>query len=349
MEPSTAYDHDGQSQDVLASSSSSSLANRSTFSLALDKFRRKSSISDYFSTTETTQKRSRIPTPHGIPRTTSFFASLSTFSSKASTTNAPAPSRASKLSTRFAHRPFWTRVDTVSAPATPGESATDGKRRESSVQITQHKLMAPLGPPMPRSKTIAVLASHTPPSLSPQTPHFARPTSSSEAKRRERVTSSEKRRVEISTPTLRANQVKCNSQRINMTETPSTVRRGGSLLPMYTPRASSIAPRAQARRSTAPSGSDYSNNNTSSVSLCSEATTKLSEIHMVKKDLAMTEISTGTLDDSSSSPFISRPASEVASVCSSEPDPELAGASTPTPDANVRQVSSSYFKLDRSL
>ena len=235
-------------------------------------------------------------------------------------------------------------MDTVSAPATPGESVTDSKRRVSSVQITQHKLMAPLGPPMPRSKTIAVLASDTPPNLSPQTPSYARPTSSSQAKRRGRVTSSEKKRFEISTPTSKANQIKHNSQRVmtlNMNETPTTTGRGGSLLPTYTPRASSIAHRAQARRSEALS---YSNRNDSTVSLWSEVTTKLSDIHKVGTDLTMAQTSTASLDDSSSSPLVSRPASEVASICSSGPD-----ASTPTPYENVRQVSSSHSKLKRSL
>jgi len=130
---------------------------------------------------------SRLPTPSGIPRSTSFFSSLGAFASKPASTNdanessahsAP-PKRSRIISSRLAQAPFFSyqQQDVNTTPLTTKQ------KRESSVQIEQRGLMAPLHPPMPRSSTMGNLGQSPQAQSSPNTPSFMRPTSSSAARR----------------------------------------------------------------------------------------------------------------------------------------------------------------------
>lgn len=130
---------------------------------------------------------SRIPTPSGIPRSTSFFNTLSSFASKSTSTDGGSehseqpvtvkPPR--KVSDRLAQTPFFNhqhqRINT-----TP---SINKQKCDSGVQIEHRGLMAPLHPPLPRSSTMGNLASGQTAQSSPRTPSFMRSTSSSAARR----------------------------------------------------------------------------------------------------------------------------------------------------------------------
>ena len=113
--------------------------------------------------------KSRLPTPSGVPRSSSFLSSLNKFTSRSSEhctypneNNPPLPpgKRSQNLSDRLAQTAFVHQRSTHShIPATP---VTPGNKRESSVKIEQRGLMQPMPPPLPRSSTMGDL-------LTPQT------------------------------------------------------------------------------------------------------------------------------------------------------------------------------------
>jgi len=195
-EPRRGQDFDGLDfydgrYELPARSSESSLPNmrRSTFSAALDKFstltRRKTSSDDNLITAKSFSQHSRIPTPGGVPHSTSFFKTR--FSAKTPTRAGPDGRKDRKLSAKLAQSTSWLHKDNTSAPLTPPIPAPVEIRRESSVQITQHKLMGPVPPPIPQSKRLSLVVDPITPNSSPG---YLRSTSSSQAKRRGRVLSS---------------------------------------------------------------------------------------------------------------------------------------------------------------
>lgn len=167
---------------------------KSSFSDALSKFTSKTfSRRDTpaglptSASTVSMNQQSRLPTPSGIPKSSSFFSSLNSFATKSSSssvsrseTSQPPPiKRPRKISERLASTPFFSlssqqqRVPTAPILSNP-------IHRETTVKIETRGLMQPVAPPLPRSSTMANLATIY---SSPQTPGYMRPTSSSAARR----------------------------------------------------------------------------------------------------------------------------------------------------------------------
>ena len=157
---------------------------KSSFSEALTKFtsntfnRRRTNIGLPSSTSSVDiNHQSRIPTPAGIDRSTSFFSNLNTFASKSTASTSeesPQPcftKRPRKISERLAQTPFFSHQHQQQPAITPRSN------RESSVKIEQRGLMQPVHPPLPRSNTMGILGQS--PGSSPHTPGFMRPTTSS--------------------------------------------------------------------------------------------------------------------------------------------------------------------------
>ena len=169
---------------------------------------RKSSISETFSkftSTTFTRKRSgglpdstsvnqqsRLPTPSGIPRSTSFFSSLNSFATKSTSSvsgnelpQQPAPvKRSRKISDRLAQTPFFSLASQYqNQPRVTTAPITPRTRRDSAVKIEQHGLMQPIHPPLPKSSTMGNLGQGQGSQSSPHTPSYMRPTSSSAARR----------------------------------------------------------------------------------------------------------------------------------------------------------------------
>lgn len=157
---------------------------KSSFSEALTKFtsntfnRRRTNTGIPSSTSSIDiNHQSRIPTPAGIDRSTSFFSTLNTFASKSTASTSeenPQPcftKRPRKISERLAQTPFFSHQHQQQSAITPRNN------RESSVKIEQRGLMQPVHPPLPRSNTIGILGQS--PGSSPHTPGFMRPTTSS--------------------------------------------------------------------------------------------------------------------------------------------------------------------------
>ena len=157
---------------------------KSSFSEALTKFtsntfnRRRTDVGIPSSGSSiSVNHQSRIPTPAGVARSTSFFSTLNTFASKSTASmseESPQPSqtrRCRRISERLAQTPFFSHQHQQ-------QSATIPKRnRESSVKIEQRGLMQPVQPPLPRSNTVGNLGQSQ--QSSPHTPSFMRPTTSS--------------------------------------------------------------------------------------------------------------------------------------------------------------------------
>ena len=149
---------------------------KSSFSEALTKFtsntfnRRRTNTGIPSSTSSIDiNHQSRIPTPAGIDRSTSFFSTLNTFASKSTASTSEESPR--KISERLAQTPFFSHQHQQQSAVTPRNN------RESSVKIEQRGLMQPVHPPLPRSNTIGILGQS--PGSSPHTPGFMRPTTSS--------------------------------------------------------------------------------------------------------------------------------------------------------------------------
>ena len=241
MESIDGHSKASRSSDISDMGSESSSAQRSTFSSAFKKFsaatfvRHKSSTVDVVSDDSAVIQRSYLPIPNGIPRTTSFFSSFSSRLPTAVSTREPS-SRI--FSSRIASRPLFTRNESRSAVRSPSEFFNAGKRRESSFQVKQHQLMAPLLPSISHSKTLGLLTNDTPRQPLPKTPSYARPTSSSAAKRRGRVSSGSSgeksvlNHTVLSTGILSSKSKRIDGQNLYESKTPIAAKRSGSLLPM---------------------------------------------------------------------------------------------------------------------
>ncbi|KAL2048684.1 hypothetical protein N7G274_000596 [Stereocaulon virgatum] len=155
--------------------------------------------------------QSRLPTPSGIPRSSSFFSSLNSFATKSTSSvsgsevaQQPLPvKRSRKISERLAQTPFFSLSNQYqNQQRVPTAPITPKTRRESAVKIEQHGLMQPIHPPLPRSATMGNLGQGQGQQSSPHTPSYMRPTSSSAA-RRGGITSPKQRNAPITTmPTI---------------------------------------------------------------------------------------------------------------------------------------------------
>ena len=227
MEPASDPASDAHSQ---ASSKKSNSSRRATLSAVVERFtanarlRLKSSTPDLpNNNSRTITQRSSLLARSGPERshTYSIPSSMFQLSSSTSTNEQRSEGRPRKLFTRLTSTPYYTQnlpprrsrhlrhLPAPTTPFTPSPSTPDptpaplfssGKPRETSIQITQRQLMAPLGPPIPRSKTMGMLSNEPSSTCSPKTPNFARSTSSSQAKQRERVVSTEKKPRASKTP-----------------------------------------------------------------------------------------------------------------------------------------------------
>ena len=165
---------------------------KSSISEALNKFtaqpfHRRRLTADLTSSTSSTNllPASRLPTPAGISRSSSFFRNLNAFNSKPadlSGKDKPATSVTVKRTPRF-----WGSSSSTASSSQPsaekGKPSTPhpgDKKAGHSASISQHKLMAPIPPGVPRSVTMGNLNQQT---SSPRNPSFMRPTSSSAARR----------------------------------------------------------------------------------------------------------------------------------------------------------------------
>lgn len=141
----------------------------------------------------TQSHQSHLPTPSGIPRSSSFFGSLDAFvtpnvdeNANPSTPNASGTRRYRKVSEKFIQLPFFSHQNQSHLPQ---RALSPRTKRESSIKIEHRGLMAPIQPvSLPRSSTMdnvtqqrGILAS----------PSFMHPTSSS-ANRRQSMTLSKR-------------------------------------------------------------------------------------------------------------------------------------------------------------
>ena len=161
--------------------------------------------------TASTNQQSRLPTPSGIPRSSSFFSSLNSFATKSTSSvsgsevaQQPLPvKRSRKISERLAQTPFFSLSNQYqNQQRVPTAPIIPQTRRESAVKIEQHGLMQPIHPPLPRSATMGNLGQSQGQQSSPHTPSYMRPTSSSAA-RRGSITSPKQRNAAMTTmPTI---------------------------------------------------------------------------------------------------------------------------------------------------
>lgn len=150
-------------------------------------FRRQRTATDPDSSNSvvTTLPASRLPTPAGVSRSNSFFRNLNAFNSKpASLLEKDRPS--ASVTVKRVPRPPSNQSSTPPSDRTPARRSKartpvlGHKKREHSIQISQHSLMQPIRPGIPKSSTVGNL---NPQTGSPRTPSFMRPTSSSAARR----------------------------------------------------------------------------------------------------------------------------------------------------------------------
>ena len=262
---------------------------KSSFSETLNKvaantFNRRRTVA---SVPTNTAASSRLPTPSGIARSTSFFSNLNTCGSNvnasgsalgSSSSLASVPSSNSftkenqqpiskpvKLSTAFAQTPFFTRQ--ASAPVTPRQKQ---QPRESTVRIKQHHLMAPIGPPLLRSKTMGSmqgdLSSTT---SSPRAPSYARPTSSSATRRDATLGAMKENQAPTPTPAVKQTP----------TTTSSGKARSGTPHPRHTPASTSsgkarVAAATKASETPTPTPADTPKTRSSEKALVSFADAK---------------------------------------------------------------------------
>lgn len=148
---------------------------RSSISDALDKFifpKRRTTNDTTFSTS-TVVPPSRLPTPAGVSRSSSFFRNLGPFSSKPPEVPAK-DARAASVTVKHAFSPPESQVPASKAPASTPYSGH--QQRNQSVEIPQHGLMQPIRPGVPRSTTVGNLNQQ---GRSDHRPSFMRSTSSS--------------------------------------------------------------------------------------------------------------------------------------------------------------------------
>ena len=188
---------------------------KSSVSEAFNKFttntfsRKRSGELPTSTSTASINQQSRLPTPSGVPRSTSFFSSLNSFATKSTPSvsgnevaQQPAPvKRSRKISHRLAQTPFFS-LSNQHQQRVPTAPITPKTRRKSAVKIEQHGFMQPIHPPLPRSATMGNLGQGQGQQSSPHTPSYMRPTSSSAA-RRGSITSPKQRKTPMPTmPTI---------------------------------------------------------------------------------------------------------------------------------------------------
>ena len=122
-------------------------------------------------------RRSHLPTPSGIPRSTSFLSSLSNFNSR--NANRPhgvdSPATSDQLQPREdpacdpRKQSYATQRMASQAFSVPSALS---RRRNSSVKIEHRGLMQPMHPPLPKSNTMAILPTihSSPPQSTPSRP-----------------------------------------------------------------------------------------------------------------------------------------------------------------------------------
>jgi len=171
---------------------------KSSFSDTLNKFtnttfhrRRNTTFIPNSASSASIYQQSRLPTPSGIPRTTSFFSSLNTLAPRAPAGNdndTPDPppvnsKRSRRISDRLAQTPFFSHQNQCRNTAAP---VTPSKKRDSGIRIEHRGLMQPVHPPLPRSSTMGNLLSQRQSQsqqATPPTPGYMSPTSSTAARR----------------------------------------------------------------------------------------------------------------------------------------------------------------------
>ncbi|MCJ1310748.1 hypothetical protein MMC25_004414 [Agyrium rufum] len=169
-----------------------------SFSLTLSKFtteafQRRRTIDNPDTKESPTLPRSRIPTPSGIPhnvyKSGSFFSNLSPFLTKSGDCTPMGDNSKLKSTSRFAQSSFFSPsryiANNSSHPKHSQGNSHDARkhhRKSSQHQIYEHKLMAPLQPDIPRSKTMGMMPSDPLNAVFSGVPNFARPTSSSKAR-----------------------------------------------------------------------------------------------------------------------------------------------------------------------
>lgn len=138
-------------------------------------------------------RKSRLPTPSAITRSSSFFGNSNTSvvvgtdgNSMSNTSNASNTTRYRKVSEKFIQLPFFNQQNQSHAMQRPLSPRT---KRESSIKIEHRGLMAPIQPlSLPRSSTMSDITQQSSNMLRPS---FMRPTSSS-ANRRQSMTHSQR-------------------------------------------------------------------------------------------------------------------------------------------------------------
>lgn len=100
--------------------------------------------------------QSRLPTPSGIPRSTSFLCSLNHFNHPSIDENQPPqPIEQHRLPERSSQQ----RSSSRRTSQIPRVASRSGQKTDSSVKIEQRGLMQPMQPPLPRSSTMGHLSS----------------------------------------------------------------------------------------------------------------------------------------------------------------------------------------------
>ena len=100
--------------------------------------------------------QSRLPTPSGIPKSTSFLCSLNHFNHPSIDENqAPQPIEQHRLPKRSSQEPSSNRRTSQ----IPRAASRTARKPDCSVKIEQRGLMQPMQPPLPRSSTMGHLSS----------------------------------------------------------------------------------------------------------------------------------------------------------------------------------------------
>ena len=100
--------------------------------------------------------QSRLPTPSGIPRSTSFLCLLNHFNHPSIDENQPPqPIEQHRLPERSSQEPSSSRRTSQ----IPRVASRSGQKPDCSVKIEQRGLMQPMQPPLPRSSTMGHLSS----------------------------------------------------------------------------------------------------------------------------------------------------------------------------------------------
>ena len=311
-----------------------------------------------------TIQRSRIPTTCGFERSHTYTTLTSTFHLRSST-----PS--DKTHTEYRPQRFFSRLITTPCseenipphprhhpsalqPPSPASKTLlplflDRTRCDSSFHIIQRQLMAPLGPPVPRRRTMSILPDD-PFASSPRTPSYARATSSSLAKQRERVVSSEQKvgtsKASSSTGSRRVSGQEKNFRVSNEYEdqTSSDVRKTSSRIVEKSIGNESKTPTAMFRSVSERTQTPYSGERATAFGGVSLPSSKWG-----RSDSVFTNLSDPFVDEAG--PSVRRTGKKIAPREASTPEmmestdtppPDLTGETTPTADImGMRRVTAS--------